>query len=472
MDLDIIWKELAESTKALMSNLTYNTWIANLKPIRINEEELLVSAPNSYSKKMIETKYLDDLETYLNIIIEGYLGEEPEKRYKIRIIEPGEDEYEAKVSVEPKSGQQYFSYDDGETEEDRKKNIERIKAEQMLNPKYTFDTFVKGKSNDLALAAAAAVAKNPAKAYNPLFIYGGPGLGKTHLMQACAHAIIDNNPDARVVYLSSEKFTNELISSIGAKSTKKSREFRNKYRNIDVLLIDDIQFIAGKTGTQLEFFHTFNDLYSQNKQIVISSDRPPKEIETLEERLVSRFEWGLIADIQMPDYETRIAILKAKLKQENETLPMEILEYIAMNVKSNIRELEGALMTIIAYSSLMDEPIMTLDGAKKALENVITENQKRPITLDLIKKIIAENYGITLDDLSSKNRSKKIAYPRQIAMYLCRQMTDLSLIKIADAFNRDHSTVMHGVDKITNDMDENPAFAEEISELVKVIKNE
>lgn len=462
MDINIIWSELLSVLEVSMSDVAFNTWIEPLEPIKLTGSELIISAPNGFTKKMIESKYETEIIEILSFILK--------KDATLKIILPTDKTYnQYQVKTKP-GGQQYFA-DVADNNGAPKKDVEKIKADQMLNPKYTFDSFVKGKSNEFALSAALAVSKNPATAYNPLFIYGGPGLGKTHLMQACAHEILDNNPDAKVVYLSSEKFTNELISSIGDKSTKKNSAFRNKYRNIDVLLIDDIQFIAGKTGTQVEFFHTFNDLYAQNKQIILSSDKPPKEIETLEERLVSRFEWGLMADIQMPDYETRVAILQAKLNMENTHVSMDILEYIAMNIKSNIRELEGALMTVIAHSKLLNEPNIDLERAKIALKKVISENEKRPITLDLIKEIVAEQYNISISDLSSKNRSKQIAYPRQIAMYLCRQLTDLSLIKIANSFERDHSTIMHGVDKISNDISNDVAFKEEISELVSLIKN-
>ncbi|QQK08912.1 chromosomal replication initiator protein DnaA [Miniphocaeibacter halophilus] len=464
MDLNLIWTEFLSGLEVNMSDVAFNTWIEPLEPIKLISSELIISAPNGFTKKMIESKYLNDMIGILSIILK--------KDATIKIILPTDNTYKQyQVRTKP-GGQQYFA-DLTENNNGKKPiDVEKIKMEQMLNPKYTFDTFVKGKSNEFALSAALAVSKNPASAYNPLFIYGGPGLGKTHLMQACAHEIIDHNPEAKVVYLSSEKFVNELISSIGDRSNKKNSAFRNKYRNIDVLLIDDIQFIAGKTGTQEEFFHTFNDLYAQNKQIIISSDKPPKEIKDLEERLISRFEWGLMADIQLPDYETRVAILQAKLNMENANISRDILEYIAMNVKSNIRELEGALMTVIAHSKLLNEPNIDLERAKIALRKVIAENEKRPITLDLIQEIVADQYHITVSDLSSKNRSKQIAYPRQIAMYLCRNLTDSSLIAIANSFNRDHTTIMHGVDKISKDISNDENFEKEINELIDLIKNE
>lgn len=462
MDLNTLWSELLSVLEVNMDAVVFETWIMALKPIKLTSSELVLSAPNGFTKKMIEKRYLDDIVEILSFIMKTEAS--------IKIVLPTDSNYsQYQVKVQP-GGQQYF-YDNKQEVSTTKEDIEKLKIEQMLNPKYTFESFVKGKSNEFALSAAMAVAKNPATAYNPLFIYGGPGLGKTHLMQALAHEIMDNYPELKVMYISSEKFTNELISSIGDKSSKKNIQFRDKYRNIDVLLIDDIQFIAGKVGTQLEFFHTFNDLYAQNKQIILSSDKPPKEIETLEERLVSRFEWGLMADIQMPDYETRVAILKAKLNMEHAYVSDDILEYIAMNVKSNIRELEGALMTVLAHAQLLEGEI-DLDRAKLALNKVIEESEKKPVTLEYIQEVVCENYNLEMKDMSSKTRARQIAYPRQIAMYLCRQLTDLSLIMIAESFNRDHSTIMHGVDKITKDISEDMSFAEEINSLVQTIKGE
>src|SRR5699024_8141486 len=310
----------------------------------------------------------------------------------------------------------------------------------QLNPKYSFDTFVIGNSNRFAHAASLAVAEAPAQSYNPLFIYGGVGLGKTHLMHAIAHYILSQSPDTKVVYVSSEKFTNELINSI---REYRNEEFRNKYRNVDVLLVDDIQFIAGKEGTQEEFFHTFNALHEANKQIIISSDRPPKEIPTLEDRLRSRFEWGLIADIQAPDLETRIAILKKKAKVENINVPDDVMLYIATKIKSNIRELEGALIRMVAYSSLTNEDI-TVELAEEALKDIISNDKPKEITVNSIKDVVSKDFSIKIEDFNSKKRTRAIAYPRQIAMYLTRELTDLSLPKIGDEFGgRDHTTVIH-----------------------------
>ncbi len=467
-DINEIWSEVLTMVEIDLNPTQFGTWILPLVPKKLTEDELILFAPNAYIKKMILSKYMD----YISRALGFLLNKEP----TITIIDPSDQPL---VDLNPEKkvnalGQQYFDISEEEAQEENKGKPKKKydSNRQLLNPKYTFDTFVKGKSNELALAASRAVAENPATQYNPLFIWGGAGLGKTHLMQAIAHEILRKDPDMKVSYISSEKFTNELIASIGNKSTTKNIEFRDKYRRIDVLLIDDIQFIAGKTGTQEEFFHTFNDLYTQNKQIIISSDRPPKEIKTLEERLISRFEWGLMTDIQMPDYETRVAILQAKLNHERKDMPMEVLEYIAMNIKSNIRELEGALLTVLAYSSLMKNKNIDIALAKDALKKVIAEKERKPVTLELIQEIVAANYHLETDDFSSKSRAKQIAYPRQIAMYLCRQLTDLSLMKIANSFNRDHSTIMHGIDKITADTTKDESLRKEIQDLIQEIKNQ
>lgn len=336
-----------------------------------------------------------------------------------------------------------------------------------LNPKYTFDSFVIGNSNRFAHAASLAVAESPAKAYNPLFVYGGVGLGKTHLMHAIGHYILQNNPKSKVVYVSSEKFTNELINSI---KDDKNVEFRNKYRNVDVLLIDDIQFIAGKDATQQEFFHTFNALHEANKQIILSSDRPPKEIPTLEDRLRSRFEWGLIADIQPPDFETRIAILKKKADVEGLNIPHDVMVYIATKIKSNIRELEGALIRITAYSSLTNKEI-SVDLAAEALKDIISNKPSKQVTIDLIQDVVANYYNLRVEDFKSQRRTRNVAYPRQIAMYLCRKLTDTSLPKIGEEFGgRDHTTVIHAYEKISEALKEDEALQEAINEITKKIQ--
>lgn len=335
-----------------------------------------------------------------------------------------------------------------------------------LNPKYTFDTFVIGSNNKFAHAAALAVADSPATEYNPLFIYGGVGLGKTHLMHSVAHYILDRNPDAKIMYVTSETFTIELIQSIRNNTTM---EFRDKYRNIDVLLIDDIQFISGKESTQEEIFHTFNALYEAKKQIILSSDRPPKEIKTLEERLRSRFEWGIIADIQSPDFETRMAILNKKIEADGITIEPHILEYIANNVKSNIRELEGSLSKLIALSRLKKKEI-NMDLVVEAIQDYVSADAGRTVTLSYIVDIVADHFSLTPQEIYSKNRSNKIAYPRQIAMYMCRKYLNMSLVDIGKSIgDKDHTTVMHAVQKIEKDLKEDTSLQNVLDVLVKKI---
>lgn len=328
-----------------------------------------------------------------------------------------------------------------------------------LNPKYTFDTFVVGANNNLAHAASLAVAESPGEIYNPLFIYGGVGLGKTHLMHSIANFILKNNPQAKILYVTSEKFTNELIDAIRNKNNFSTTEFREKYRNNDVLLIDDIQFIIGKESTQEEFFHTFNALHESKKQIIISSDKPPKEIETLEERLRSRFEWGLTVDIQSPDYETRMAILRKKEELEGYNIDNEVIKYIATNIKSNIRELEGALTKIVALSKLDNNKEINIALAEEALKDIISPGESRTINVELIIQVVADHYNLTPLDILSQKRSKDIAYPRQIAMYLCRNMTDSPLQEIGRLMGgRDHSTILHGIEKINSDLAKDPTL--------------
>ena len=336
-----------------------------------------------------------------------------------------------------------------------------------LNPRYTFDTFVVGANNNLAHAAALAVAESPGEVYNPLFIYGGVGLGKTHLMHSIAHFILKNNSDAKILYVTSEKFTNELIDAIRNKNNISTTEFREKYRNNDVLLIDDIQFIIGKESTQEEFFHTFNTLYESKRQIIISSDKPPKDIETLEERLRSRFEWGLTVDIQSPDYETRMAILRKKEDLEGYNIDNEVIKYIATNIKSNIRELEGALTKIVALSKLDHNKEITIALAEEALKDIISPNSERKITPELIIQVVADHFGITPLDISSQKRNKEVAFPRQIVMYLCQNMTGASLQEIGKYLGgRDHTTIIHGRDKIAADLKKN----ENLVNTIEIIK--
>lgn len=335
-----------------------------------------------------------------------------------------------------------------------------------LNSRYTFDTFVVGSSNKLAHAAALAVAEAPGAVYNPLFLYGGVGLGKTHLMHSIAQFMIKRNPNVKVLYVTSETFTNDLIDAIRNRNNISTTDFRNKYRNIDALLIDDIQFIIGKESTQEEFFHTFNTLYESKKQIIISSDKPPKEFETLEERLRSRFECGLQADIQSPDYETRMAILRKKEEIDGMNVDDSVIKYIATNIKSNIRELEGALTKIVAYGKLNGIDV-TVEVAQAVLKDMITPDAPVKITPERIIQVVAEHYSLQASDLTGQKRNKEIAYPRQIAMYLCQNMTDVPLIQIGKSLGgRDHTTIIHGSKKISTDMQSNI----ELRELIELIK--
>ena len=401
--------------------------------------ELILLVPNDFTKGILEDRYLN--------LIESSINQLSLKKYKVKFVL--DEKYVEGLEEEPKSSNR------------PQKNYPN------LNPKYTFDTFVIGNSNRFAHAACVAVAESPARAYNPLFLYGGVGLGKTHLMHAIGHHIITQKKDAKVVYVSSEKFTNELINSI---KDDRNEEFRNKYRNVDILLIDDIQFIAGKERTQEEFFHTFNSLHEANKQIIISSDRPPKEIPTLEDRLRSRFEMGLITDIQAPDFETRIAILRKKAQMENIEVSNEVTNYIAKNIKSNIRELEGALTRVIAYSSLTNRTI-SFDLAVEALKDIITTTKNEEITVNRIKEKVASVFNIKMEDFNSKKRTRSIAYPRQIAMYLSRELTDLSLPKIGEEFGgRDHTTVIHAHDKIVKDIQVNEEIKSKIEKIILDLK--
>ena len=321
-----------------------------------------------------------------------------------------------------------------------------------LNPKYTFNTFVVGSNNQFAHAASLAVAESPGEIYNPLFLYGGVGLGKTHLMHSIAHFIIEHNPNAKILYVTSEEFTNEVIEAIRNSNNSALTKFRDKYRNIDVLLIDDVQFIIGKESTQEEFFHTFNSLHSAGKQIILSSDRPPKDMDILEERIRSRFEWGLMADIQSPDYETRMAILRKKQEMEGYDVGNDVIEYIAQNVKSNIRELEGSMNKVIALANLEKREI-NLALAEQALADIISPNEKKVITPDYIINVVAEHFSITPEDIKGTKRSSKIAYPRQICMYLCNEMTSVNLEGIGQIMGgKDHSTIIYGCKKIESEI--------------------
>ena len=357
-----------------------------------------------------------------------------------------------------------------ETEISSNPSIHNVSYENAnLNPKYKFDTFVVGSNNKFAHSASLAVAESPGKAYNPLYLYGGAGLGKTHLMHSIGHFILEENPNMKVLYVTSEEFTNEVIESIRSGNSADMTKLREKYRTVDVLMVDDVQFIIGKESTQEEFFHTFNVLHDAGKQIVLSSDRPPKEMETLEERFKSRFEWGLIADIQAPDYETRMAILRKNADFYDRKIDEDIIKYIATNIKSNIRELEGAFNKIIAFARL-NKVELTLPLAEEALKDVIYPNKPKEITPSLIVNVVAEHFGVRPDDISSKKRNSEFVQPRQVVMYLCRELTDVSLNNIAKLLGKkDHTTIIHGINKVEAELSTNEEFRNKMEIIKKKI---
>lgn len=434
--MDIIrekWEEILYTVKAEheLSDISFKTWLKPLQIHSISENVVTILVPSAQmGVDYISKKYMFPIK----VAIAELTGTE----YEIEFILPEQARQRESQAALP-SGSKHAQFNTA---------IERAN----LNPKYTFDTFVVGNNNKFAHAAALAVAESPGKMYNPLFIYGGAGLGKTHLMHSIAHFILSQQPDMKVIYVTSESFTNELIEAIRNGNNTAITTFREKYRNVDVLLIDDIQFIIGKEATQEEFFHTFNELHGNKKQIIISSDKPPKEIETLEARLRSRFEWGILADISSPDYETRMAILHKKEEMDGYDIDNAVIEYIATNIKSNIRELEGALNKLVALSNLENREI-TVDLAKEALKDIISPDQKRDVTPQLIIDTVAEHFHISPEDITSSKRSSEIVMPRQIVMYLCRHMLDIPLKSVGTYVGkRDHSTVIHGVNKIESEL--------------------
>lgn len=448
------WNEIIKIIEPEMIPTVFNTWIRPLKPISINEKTgiMLIETYTDMSIGIINNRYKNFIENAVNQIygknfnIEFILSEDVSKKSG-KIDAEMQDSYIIDVMKRPGNDELY------------------------LNPRYNFSTFVVGSNNELAYAAAQAVAKNPAAEYNPLFLYGNSGLGKTHLMHAIGHYILQNNSSKRVLYVSSEMFTNELVNAI---QIKKMDEFRNKYRSIDVLMIDDIQFIEKKDRTQEELFHTFNTLYESNKQIVISSDRPPKEIETIDTRLQSRFEWGLPVDIQSPDFETRVAILKNKAEMEDIEVSENLLEIfyiIADKITSNIRELEGALNRVIAHANLMNKPL-SKETAKEVLTDVF-ETKDRQVDIPLIKNTVCAHFNINVQEIDSSKRTKTLTVPRQIAMYLCREMTQTSLPKIGENFGkRDHTTVMHACEKVSKQLETDTTLKKTINELKSRILDE
>ena len=452
------WPEIIEHLRVEheLLNVSFNTWIKPLKVYDVIDDTAYILVNKDSSVEYIDKKY----RLPLMVCIAEITG----KEYEIQFVSEDDDKLNEIHNASIDNGQ--------------KKKTKSLAEKAGLNPKYTFDTFVLGGNNNFAHAASLAVAESPGEVYNPLFLYGGVGLGKTHLMHSIAHFILDKNPKKKVLYVTSETFTNELIDALRNGKTAGNESamlnFRDKYRNIDVLLIDDIQFIIGKESTQEEFFHTFNHLHTLGKQIIISSDKPPKDIETLESRLRTRFEWGLIADISSPDYETRMAILQKKIELdhlEKYYIKNDVLDYIAANVKSNIRELEGSLNKLIALYKLNNNnnPI-DIALAAEALKDIISSDNRREVTPELILDIVADHFGITVADLKSKKRDSEIAVPRQICMYLMRTMTDTALKGIGAVLGgKDHSTVKYGVEKIAKDIESDEMMANTINIIKKKI---
>ncbi len=454
-DLAEIWVRCKDKLKESFNEKVFNVWIKPIMPLEVTDTYYKVAVKNDFFKTMLEENYAQ--------VIEGVLAGIMSKNIKL-IIETmdngssGLEAAEEMPAVPAKREQQQLFNENTSVQQPDESN---------LNPKYVFETFVIGNSNRFAHAAAQAVANDPAHAYNPLFLYGGVGLGKTHLMHAIGNRIKQNNPSMKVLYTSSEKFTNEIINSIQNKTTE---AFRQKYRNIDCLIIDDIQFLKGKEQTQVEFFHTFNALKDADKQVIISSDRPPREIETLEDRLRSRFDQGLTADIQTPDLETRMAILRTKAASDNIVLPTEVITLLATNIATNIREIEGAYNKIVAYTSLMHMPI-TVETAQKVLSDMGNDIKTRTITYEGIIKVVADHYNVKQDELFNKKRTQNIAFPRQVAMYLCRELADLSYPRIGELFGgRDHTTVIHAYEKISNFKNSNLAFQNELQEIIEILR--
>lgn len=434
------WDKILDAVKNeyQIPDISFKTWIRPLKIDHLDGDTIyiLTQENDSLGINFLKRKY----EKLLKESIATVTG----KEYQLEFVLPGKTETISETI--------------------------KVNNSSNLNPRYTFESFVVGNNNKFAHRAALAVAETPGEAYNPLYIYGGPGLGKTHLMHAIGNYILKENPNKKVIYVTSEEFLNEVIESIrSTNNTSAMTKFRNKYRTVDVLMIDDIQFIIGKEATQDEFFHTFNALHSAGKQIILTSDRPPKEMKTLEDRIRSRFEWGLMADIGYPDYETRMAIIKNKVETEHINLNDDILQYIGENIKSNIREIEGAINKLAAYSRLENKEI-TMDIAKEELQNIISPDKPREITTQLIIEVVAEHFNLSMEQMTSNARAKNIARPRQIAMYLCKQMTTVPLEAIGNLLGgRDHSTIIHGANKIAEEYEKEEDLRQQIEAIKKKI---
>ncbi len=428
-----------------ISDISYQTWVAPLEFYNIVDDVVSIIIPSDQAHAL------------------NYISSKYKSFFQVTLTEMFDHNYDVKFILEKDA-----KSSDIEKEKTTVNPVYNINYESAnLNPKYKFDTFVVGSNNKLAHAASLAVAESPGEVYNPLYLYGGPGLGKTHLMHSIGHFILEQNPDKKVLYVTSEEFTNEVIESIRSGNAASMTKLRDKYRTVDVLMVDDVQFIIGKESTQEEFFHTFNALHAARKQIVLSSDKPPKEMETLDERFRSRFEWGLIADIQPPDYETRMAILRKNAESYDKQIDEEIIKYIATNIKSNIRELEGAFNKIIAFAKL-NKVDLTIESAEEALKDVIYPNKAKEITPTLIINVVAEHFGVKPEDITSKKRNSEFVQPRQVVMYLCRELTDVSQVNIGKILGKkDHTTVIHGVKKIEAEMENNEELRNKIDIIIK-----
>lgn len=441
LDLQTCWDSVLEKIKEETSNLAFNTWFKDIEPLNLNENELILLVKEPILKEQIDKKYLRLIICATNETL-------------------GRNDINVNIVTESTVSKVNIGLEQGIA------NNEKSISEYNLKSNYVFDNFVIGSSNKIAHAAAVAVAENPGNSYNPLFLYGDSGLGKTHLMHAIAHYILEQTPSAKVLYASCEQFTNELISAIKSNTTE---EFKFKYRKIDVLLVDDIQFITDKDTTQEEFFHTFNDLFNLEKQIIISSDRHPDEIKTLTERLRSRFACGLIADIKPPDFETRTAIIEKKAENLGVNIPKEVSQFIAQSVKSNIRDLEGALNRVLAYVNLTNQSL-NLALAEESLKDIITSKVNYQLNIETVKTAVANHFNLKLEDIDSRKRTKDIAAARQVAMYVCRDLLDETFESIGHSFNRDYTTVISNTQVIESKMKENPAYNQEITALIEKIK--
>ncbi len=457
-----IWKDCLPKIEKALGSTTFETWIL---PLAIQqqrsqkEQKLFLESPDPFFKDWVLKNYLHIIKQALRSSVETEGG-----KLEVEIVVRSSSSPSAPTKPAAKS--QTPSSQTPDQTCSVPSSVKRYDG-LVLNPRFTFEDFTVGPCNRFAHAAAMAIAESPARAYNPFFIYGGVGLGKTHLMQSICHAARKRDSSVKICYIPSEQFTNELINAIRHRSTA---AFRQKYRNMNILVVDDIHFIAGKESTQEEFFHTFNALYDAHKQIIISSDRPPREIPKLEERLISRFSWGLITDVQPPDFETRVAILKNKLEKEPVNIPDEVIFFIAQIIKTNVRELEGALIRITARSQLAGETI-TLDTAKEVLKDCV-EQVKKPLDFQKIQQCVADEFGVTLADLKTKKRNKNLVLPRQVAMYLCRQLTEASLPEIAKSFGgRDHTTILYAYNKIRVDLERNGDSKSRINQIIKKLKH-